>query len=47
LQFSGELMAMAGNGCQIIVGQLAPFFFDFALKLFPVSLDWANDVPPK
>jgi hypothetical protein len=39
LKFAFELIAMAINGFQIIVGKFAPLLLHFAGKLFPVSFD--------
>src|SRR5262245_44902867 len=36
LAFSGQLVPFAGDDVKIIVGELAPLLFDFALELFPV-----------
>lgn len=39
LQLAAELIPFARNGIKIIIGELAPLFFGFALKLFPLTCD--------
>src|SRR5438105_13593236 len=39
LDAAGEFLALAIDGAQIVVGQLAPFLLDPAAELPPVTLD--------
>ena len=37
LDLAEQLLALAGNDVQVIVGQLAPLLLDFAFELHPVA----------
>ena len=39
LQLAFELFAAAFDDVEIVIGELAPLLFDFALSLFPISFD--------
>src|SRR5690242_4555968 len=39
LDLADELVALAGDGVEVVVGQLAPLRFHGALRLLPVSCD--------
>jgi hypothetical protein len=39
LDLAFELVALAGDAVEVIVGELAPLFLDLALDLLPVSFD--------
>ena len=48
LERAGELVVFAGDGGQLIIGELAPLLLDFARELFPVARDLipVHDEPP-
>src|SRR5262245_31792861 len=39
LELAGELIALAADQRQVVVGELAPFFFDLSFQLFPIAFD--------
>src|SRR5690554_4842158 len=39
LNFTLELLALAIDGLQVIIGQLAPMLLNISTKLLPISLD--------
>src|SRR5512135_3569148 len=49
LEEAGELVALPGDGRQVVVGQLAPLLFHFAGELLPVARDLIpiHDEPPR
>src|SRR6478609_5763516 len=48
LDATQQLVALAGDDVEIVVGQLAPLLLDLALELLPVALDGVlvHDVSP-
>jgi hypothetical protein len=42
LNLAGQLIELAGNHVEVIVGQFSPLFFRLAFELLPVSL---HDIP--
>jgi len=39
LKLAAELLSLAGDGRQVIIGELPPFLFDFPFQLLPISFN--------
>jgi len=42
LDFAGELVLLAGDDVEIVVGELAPFLFDETLHLLHIPSIWSQ-----